>query len=191
MKKRVFFAISLPSSVEKELGDFFENTKKIREVRWEKPEKLHLTLAFLGHIEENNIPILTTLLRSMIVNHKPFLLRILPRISGFPTAKNPRVLWLEIAGDLDKLSSVAESVQKVLKDSSLPFDKRPFSAHLTVGRFRDGVRLGDKQKVLGEVFDALPQHPIEFKVTGVILFESKPSPKGSVYQALAYENFRD
>lgn len=189
MKKRVFIAIDLPKTVKEELDEFFKNVKHIIEVKWEKPEKLHLTLAFLGRVNEKKIQELVSILSSMKTNWHPLKLSIMPSISGFPTVSNPRVLWLPIEGELTSLQAIADELQKRLKDGNFRFDEREFHAHLTIGRFKDGIKKWQKQKVVRTIEDTLPKKPIEFIVRGITLFESTLTPKGSVYKVLVYANF--
>lgn len=189
MKKRVFFAIDLPKKVKNSFAELFERVGNIKEVKWEKPEKLHLTLIFLGHVDEKRINELTLLQSSNRVGYKTLTFRIVLKLSAFPTITSPRVLWLPIEGDVDKLHYIVKQLAKALKGTKFRFDDRKFSAHLTLGRFRDRVKKEKKDHILEVIEKALPKGTIEFAVNGITLFESKLGPKGSVYYALAYENF--
>ena len=189
MKRRVFIAVDLPEEVKKALVAFFNKVSSIKEVKWEKPEKLHLTLVFLGRVTEKQISQLVSILSSIESNRQSFTLSIIPSLSGFPTPSNPRVLWLPIEGDIIPLQKVADELQKRLKDSNFNFDEREFHPHLTIGRFRSGIKKWQKQKMLKTIGYELPKRPIAFPVEGLTLFESTLTPKGSVYTILYYANF--
>lgn len=189
MKKRVFIAIDLPKEVKETFIIFLGKVKDVHEVKWEKPEKLHLTLVFLGRATENQTLQLVSILDSIVSNQKSLNLSIVPFLSGFPTPSTPRVLWLPIEGELTTLQAVVNELQKILKDNNFRFDERTFHPHLTIGRFRNGVKKWQKQKVLKTIEDALPKRSIMFTVEGLTLFESTLSPKGSVYNVLHYANF--
>lgn len=191
MKKRVFIAIDLPQEVKKKFESFFEKVSQIQEVKWEKLEKLHLTLVFLGRTEEEKIQTLTLLLDRIKVNYKSFTFYITPKLSAFPTISNPRVLWLPIKGEIEKLRAMTETLQKMLHDKNFQFDEREFHAHLTLGRFRSGVAKWQKEKALKIIERALPKDAIDFTVGGITLFESTLTPKGSRYTILYYADFRD
>lgn len=191
MKKRVFIAIDLPEEVKKHFTDLFNNIAVLQDVKWEKPKKLHLTLVFLGRVTEKQISQLHSIVESIECNQKPLLLSIEPSVSGFPTSSNPRVLWLPIEGELAPLQAIADELQKRLKDSNFHFDERAFHTHLTIGRFRSGVKKWQKEKVVKTVKTALPKGPIEFKADGLTLFESTLTPKESVYKVIHYANFGD
>lgn len=190
MKKRLFFAIALPQQTKRIFAQFVEKVGGFTEVKWEKPEKLHLTLAFLGFVAEHKIKTLATILGSIIVEQESLNLTILPKLCAFPTISNPRVFWLPIGGEIDKLEAVSQHLTKILMDKRFTFDDRPFSVHITLGRFRKAVKKWQKQKLVKVVQAALPKNPIAFQVKGITLFDSKLTSKGSVYQVLAYENFR-
>lgn len=189
MKKRVFFAIDLPEKVKNTFAEFFQDVIDVKEVKWEQVEKLHLTLVFLGFVDEKKIRELTMVLESIIVEHKPFTLTVVPTISAFPTLSNPRVLWLPIEGDVEKLKQVANVLGKGLKKKGFSFDKR-FSPHLTIGRCKKWVKKSEKERIVKTVAKTLPEESETFTVGGITLFESKLTPKGSIYNILAYEDFR-
>lgn len=191
MKKRVFIAIDVPEVVKRAFVTFFNKVSSIKEVKWEKPEKLHLTLIFLGRVTEKQISQLVSILASIEGNRQSLTLSVIPSLSGFPTPSNPRVLWLPIEGELAPLQAIADELQKRLKDSNFHFDDRAFHAHLTIGRFRNGIKKWQKQKVLKTIGKALPKRSITFPVEGLTLFESTLTPKGSVYTILHYANFRN
>lgn len=191
MKKRVFLAIDLPKAIKEEFTGFFKNVQSLGAVKWEAPEKLHLTLVFLGFIKEEKIVPLGSVLKSVAAQHPKFSLEIAPKLSGFPTISNPRVLWLPLEGDLEIAQKIAKALQKILRREGFKFDQRPFSAHLTLGRFRGGFKKREKGKVVRAIKDELPKLPLKFKIEGIALFESKLSRLGSNYQVLAYENFRN
>ena len=133
---------------------------------------------------------LLSILSSIVSNRQSFRLSITPSLSGYPTPSNPRVLWLPIEGKLIPLRAIADELQKRLKGSNLRFDEGAFHAHLTIGRFRSGVKKWQKQKVLKTIEKALPKSSIAFPVEGITLFESNLTPKGSLYKVLHYANFR-
>lgn len=190
MKKRVFIAIDLPEKVKKSFADFFKKVQALQEMKWEKPEKLHLTLVFLGGVTEKQISQLVSILSSIVSNRRSSRLSITPSLSGYPTPGNPRVLWLPIEGELIPLQAIADELQKSLKDSDFRFDKRAFHTHLTIGRFRSGIKKWQKQELLKTIEKALPKRSIAFPAGGITLFESSLTPKGSVYNILHHANFR-
>lgn len=191
MKKRVFIAIDLPQALKDRFIDFFAKVKKISLVKWEEAEKLHLTLAFLGFIDETRIPSLISLLKEISKNQASPILSIRPQIEGFPSSSNPRVLWLSMVGDVPTLKKIAERVSEKLKDKKFTFDDREFLAHLTIGRFRSSVKKWQKEKIVKAISDVLPQRLPKFPVAGVSLYESRLTAKGSIYHKLHHEDFRN
>lgn len=191
MKKRLFYAIDLPKDIKEQFQACFNKLGDEKAIKLEKSEKLHLTLIFLGAVDEQKISQLTLLLDSIRVNYKPFQLRITPAVFAFPTISNPRVLWIPIKGDITTLQNIVDTLQKLLRDKDFRLEKRPFSVHLTLGRFRNNVKKSQKQKVVYAIADVLPKKPLTFTVEGITFFESTLTPKGSVYNILHYADFRD
>lgn len=189
MKKRVFVGADLSDVVKDEFTRFFKGTSRIEQVKWEKAEKLHLTLVFLGFVEEEKVPKIWTILKNVLVGVSPFSLAIIPKIEGFPKASNPRVIFLPLQGEVAKLRKIAESLKRALRARRFLFDDREFTAHLTIGRFRGGSKKWQKERVLKEVADILPKSVLEFEISGITLYESILTPRGSVYKKLHYENF--
>ncbi|MBI4697762.1 MAG: RNA 2',3'-cyclic phosphodiesterase [Nitrospirae bacterium] len=132
---RSFIAIELPEAVRYALSGIEEELKKSRaDVRWVKPENIHLTLKFLGDVEEKNTEKITEILKDICRRFKPFALEI-KGMGVFPHPRSPRVLWTGM-----DISDTLENLQKEIEDAmtSLGFERedRRFTAHLTLGRFR-------------------------------------------------------
>ena len=189
MKRRLFVAVDLPDVVKARFNNFFEKTKDIIEVKWEKEQKIHLTLAFLGFVEEERVPSLLLLLKKIGKKQKPFHLLVSPKVEGFPTLSNPRVVWLPIIGDVDSLKQVTDKLRGRLRENNFDFDDRDFVPHLTLGRFRSGVKKWQKEKIVQQIKDLLFPNSLPFKVKGITLYKSQPVREGSFYTKLFYEDF--
>lgn len=139
------------------------------DMKWEKPENFHLTLKFLGWIEE--IARMRDLLSA--IEHPSFDLEF--RGVG----KFPRVVWVDVKGDLARLRSLAEKCESAALEIGVEKENRPFTAHLTLGRVRSSRNLQDLWKVVKSKSDEPvgPQHVHEFA-----LYESTLTPKGAVYE---------
>lgn len=134
MKHRIFIAINLPEIIKKEIGKY---QKKFQEIpaRWTKPENIHITLIFLGYVEENKIEEIKSLIKKIAFNYKNFEVNLEKIIYG-PPLKPPRMIWITI-----KKNGILFNLQKELKNTFLKNgilpekENREFSPHITLCRF--------------------------------------------------------
>jgi 2'-5' RNA ligase len=165
-------------------GDALEEILRVRSqligpltrqgVRFVRPEKLHLTLAFLGSVEEGNVAPLTTALGE--IQSHPIGLKLSP-IGCFPNAQRPKVIWIGIGGDIDALSAVADAVSTASRPFAPDLEETPFSPHITLARISPG------SKEVGRLLERehIVVQPVEFGVAELCLFHSVPD---GTYQVL-------
>ena len=111
-KLRLFVALDLPEGLKQAIGEEMARIDASRGVRWASPQQVHLTLKFLGHIEEGKLQKMTDLLAKAARPHPPMRLR-LHGSGAFPSPAKARVLWLGISGDLHELEGLASRGMKV------------------------------------------------------------------------------
>jgi 2'-5' RNA ligase len=173
---RAFIAIHLPQEVKAYLGRLSADLARQvpqRSVRWVKPERMHLTLRFLGDMDQKLLPDLGRALDEITANRRPFNLH-LEGFGCFPNCKRPRILWAGTGGDIE----IAASLKKDIDESLIPFDwepeTRPFRPHLTIGRIKDSRKVVE-QRWPHEV------EPVPIHVVEVHLIESELTPAGPIY----------
>ena len=174
---RSFIALELSPEIKKELSRLQQELKKIDlDVKWVKPDNIHLTLKFLGNVEEAKIEQIKTALAGISSGKKPFEISLF-KLGAFPNLNYPRVVWVGI----DKGSSEAEDIAKLIEDDleRLGFSKedRPFSVHLTIGR----VKSGKNKIALKEKVSALEVQPKSSIVKNITLFQSTLTRNGPIY----------
>ena len=184
---RLFVAGELPDSVRDMLGRIQDHLRsRGLRPRWVRPSAIHLTLRFLGETDPPRADSLRPALRRSVAPSPPLTLR-LAELGVFPGAGPPRVLWVGLAGDLERLAELAVAVEGAVVSCGWQPEKRPFRPHLTLARIDMGRAAKDLRRVLGMVPGAnaaLPAEPAEasvFTVTRLILFESRLGPEGSAY----------
>ncbi|MBC7963117.1 MAG: RNA 2',3'-cyclic phosphodiesterase [Steroidobacteraceae bacterium] len=167
---RLFIAIELPDDIKKALGRLRID---IPGARWVVLEQIHLTLAFLGEVDESTAALLTGELSHI---HMPgFKLRF----SGtgcFPDRRRPRVLWIGLEPE-PFLNALAARVQAAVLACGIPQEEHPFSPHITLARLklpsaRESGPFLEQQ--INRNFPPLSVH--EF-----ILFQSKLTPQGALH----------
>ncbi len=102
------------------------------QVRWVAERNLHLTLKFLGEVEEERIPAVAAALRAASVQAKPFTMEV-AGTGAFPERGAPRVLWAGCDGGT-ALVALAAAVEQGLERIGFERERRPFSAHVTLAR---------------------------------------------------------
>jgi len=182
---RIFIAIALSKPTKKELSKLLKKLeRKHWKVKWEKPEKLHITLAFLGwNIKESIIPKIKKACQNSVKNISPFTLKF-KGLGCFPGYHWPRVIWLGAVGNLKSLAKLQKNIYKELKKQSFKIKEKPFSPHITLGRVKKAR--GRERKEIGRQLKALKI--IDFKsqvnVDKIIIYQSILSRSGSTYKKL-------
>jgi 2'-5' RNA ligase len=143
------------------------------------PRALHLTLVFLGEVDDATAARVVERMRPPLAL-RPFALG-LGRAGLFPPAGRPRVLWLAVTEGAEALGAVRSAVEARLEGIPFPRDDRPFSPHLTLGRFREGGT-PDERRAVAETPIAASKPAI---VECVTLYQSRLTPRGPEYTALA------
>lgn len=148
-------------------------------VRWIPTENYHLTLKFLGDVEEPRIAAIRAALRETLVGTACF--RVTARGLGvFPDARRPRVLWVGLAAP--ELTRVAGRVERGLEALGFERATAPFRPHVTIGRWRRG---GSGGVPVREELPRWRDHDFgEFAVDAATLFRSTLRPDGAVYDPL-------
>ena len=133
---RTFVALELPGVVGQTLADTIERLKGAAGgVRWVRPEGIHLTLKFLGDVEETRIPEIVAAVQQASGGTAPFTLQT-SEVGGFPRLERARVLWVGLEGDLETLAGLQMEVEGALGTLGFPPERRRFFPHLTLGRAR-------------------------------------------------------
>ncbi len=175
---RAFFAADLSGPARARAGQALEalRAEAPSGVRWESPEKLHLTLKFLGAVPADRLERLAAGALAKL-GRVPRFRVVLAGFGAFPHARAARVLWLGVADGAGELARVARKLDAASARIGVPREKRPFHAHVTLGRLREPGRVALERAVCPEV--------PAFCVEEVVLYESRPSPNGSSYVPLA------
>ncbi|MBW2163599.1 MAG: RNA 2',3'-cyclic phosphodiesterase [Deltaproteobacteria bacterium] len=178
---RTFLAIDLPGTQRKILEEHQGRWKSTKaDVRWIYPSNMHLTLKFLGEIQESSTENLIAVCKEVCCLHRSFSL-LLNGTGIFPSLKRPRVLWIGVGGKTDLLCKLQNSIETALEKKGFSREDRAFTSHLTVGRIRSPRRLSR----LLEVFlkDEIVIKP--FTVKEVIVYKSQLTYRGPIYSPLA------
>ncbi|MFA7331441.1 MAG: RNA 2',3'-cyclic phosphodiesterase [Candidatus Delongbacteria bacterium] len=178
MTRRLFIALALPEEIRAELGRTRDQLASRRDrINWLPREQLHLTLRFLGDVEEAEIPALDAQLEELAARHAPLELKLgLPGIFGPPAA--PRVLWVGLAGWLEPLERLVRELESRLRRLGRPPAESGFKPHLTLGRVKQC------RADLAAAHLAFPPLPLALRLGHLQLIESRLRPAGAEHHVL-------
>ena len=179
---RVFLAVELSAEARENAASLISrlpvgNAK----VRWVAPEKLHVTVRFLGEVPDVEVPEISRGLAEEIDGVESFFIQ-LEGIGSFPPRGAARVIWIGITAGLENLTEVSERANRALAGSGFPPENRAFSPHVTVGRVRGG-------RVTSRDLEGADFPRTVVPVDGLTLFMSELSPRGPRYTQLARFEF--
>ena len=183
---RSFIAIELPEEVKGELARLRGEMKGAEHsfVKWVAPEGIHLTLKFLGNIPPKTVDEITEAIKEASQAASSFRLDILG-LGAFPNLRQPRVLWVGIGGEIDRLSSLQQDIDSLLVPLGFAREERPFAPHLTLARIRQGASSSEIKSFSQLVTSVNFQTSYSVKVEAVSLIRSQLTPRGAVYTCLA------
>jgi 2'-5' RNA ligase len=185
--KRIFTAIDISDEARRKVSAYVETLcgefSNLR-VGWEKAEKLHLTLKFLGDIDDRHLKNLIEAVEKTARQIKSFKLEI-AETGVFPSPRNARILWLGLKNEQGSLQKLNEILEIECEKIGFEKEKRNFKAHLTIARLREPQKSKElAQRHLRNEFEA-----VEFDVSEIVIYESKLLPQGSVYSVVARSCF--
>jgi 2'-5' RNA ligase len=183
---RTFIAIDFPEPVRDALAQAAAHLKYSgADVKWIGKENIHLTLKFLGEVDDKKLEAIKTTLDSIASQTKVFEATV-KDLGAFPKIEFPRVIWAGIDKGAAELRDLAGKIDQELSKLGFEKESRPFAAHLTIGRVRSPKnKEALKTKMTACKLPELPPHHI----ASVILYKSTLTPKGSIYTILHESKF--
>lgn len=181
---RTFIAIELPEEVQHGLARVQGELKRSHPpVRWVSPEKIHVTLKFLGEIPAEQVESVCQVAARVAASAVPFELEA-AGAGVFPNLRRPRVVWVGVQGDLPALHTLQASLEQELARAGFPKEERPFSPHLTLGRVQDRASPAEARS-LGQAVAGL-EVPLlgRWRVEEIVVMRSDLRPEGPLYTPL-------
>jgi 2'-5' RNA ligase len=193
---RAFLAVELSqelraglTTVQQELKRKIETgmTRNTR-ISWVQPTSIHLTIKFLGDMDEQALDPLLVAVEQAIGN-QPAVNVPLDRLGAFPRPQSPRVLWAgpsetwERGAEARRMMEIHGAIEQVCEGLRFLRETKPFSPHLTLAR----IRLGERHVGIALTQSGVLDRPISvgsLAVESVVLMKSELRPTGSVYTRL-------
>lgn len=175
--KRLFIAIGLPTDVQKKLSDFQREMKSFaKHAKWARVENIHLTLKFLGKVQDERIAGIASAMRTISTATFPV------HVKGcgfFPNSRRPNVFWTGV--NSAELNSLQQKVEDVTAQFGFEKEKRPFSPHLTLARFRAARGF---ERLIQEAERRKDASISEFNASHFSLYESILLPQGAQHHVI-------
>jgi len=180
MNIRCFIAIPIGETIEKQISDLIFSLKKHdADIKWIKPDGMHITIKFLGKTQDRMIPKIKDALVHAASLFDPFFITI-QGIGAFPHVNRPRIFWVGIK-NMDSLEKLHTEIEDRMSRIGYVTEERSFHPHITLGRVRSqrGVRTITRMLDLArdtEFGDAY--------IDKLELMKSDLKPAGAVYTCL-------
>jgi 2'-5' RNA ligase len=186
---RLFVALEVPSAVRENLATLVQDLRaidssvSINNVRWVRAENLHVTLKFIGHMEDTKLDVLQSALSEV---HSKQRVELLFRGLGFfPNEKRARVFWTGIEGS-PNLSQLAGDIDARLEKLKIPRETKAFTPHLTLARLDPP---GVSETLRGAIRENSRREFGALRANEFHLIESKTRPSGAEYTRLSSFSF--
>jgi 2'-5' RNA ligase len=174
---RTFIAIPTPDGVRQALTDIQAELKTANAaVKWEPSEKLHITLRFLGGVEERQLPLLMADCSKSICNLFSFSL-VYEGFGCFPDVRNPRIIWAGSHNDDGALIRMHKEIDDTVVRYGFERENRAFHPHITLARVKGRQNIPNLIKMLQSV--TFEPHPVT--IDEVHIMKSELRPTGSIY----------
>ncbi len=180
MVVRTFVALELSRPLKEGILDI-ARVMKARGVRagWARASTLHLTLKFLGDVEEDALPDVFDGVARAADHVAPFSFES-RTLGAFPSPRRARVLWVGVDAP-QELWDLAQAVDDELAGLGFPREKRTFRPHVTLGRVRDPRDGGPVEELLRTL--EAPCETVEARE--IFTMRSELKPGGAIHETLA------
>lgn len=177
---RLFFAIPLPEGVKNTLEDLKSQlARNVQGVKWVERGNLHITLKFLGEVEEDRVQDLVELADMAWRDQRSFFLE-LGALGAFPNLQKPRVIWVGVRGEHQRALEIAKNLDRNL--SHLGFEtEKDIKLHITLGRVKHPE---NAKQLFNNIINIKYEAGCGFDVDRLQLLESRLSRVGPEYRVL-------
>lgn len=182
---RTFIAIDLDPEIKNALCRLIDELAGLdqgkRNIKWVARQGMHLTLKFLGEIEEKKAREVENILNKTAENSSSFQLRVKGMGCFPPQTRYPRVLWVGVDGE-EALLSLQSHLETEMEKAGFPREQRKFHPHLTLGRVKNPSALGETLSLLEKSKDRIFG---EMKAEKITFFQSVLKPSGAEYSVIS------
>jgi len=140
IKRRLFIAVNLPDDIKKKLLDYQTKWPDLdpKQIRWVTKDNLHITLIFIGYVNDDEMYEICNVAKQVAKRHEPFFINLEKIIVG-PPRDTPRMFWVE-GQKSQELANLQKDLENGLAGGNLmQKEARAFKPHITLARFRFAI----------------------------------------------------
>jgi 2'-5' RNA ligase len=189
-KIRAFIAIELPEEVKADLSSVQSRLRPERHpyVKWVSVDGVHLTLKFLGNIDQEKVSPIAEAMAGAAQKASPFRLEV-GGLGAFPNLRSPRVVWVAVEGEVEKLASLQRAIDHSLVALGFSPETRSFTPHLTLGRLKERASAEERRRMGEALLAVAGEEVVPFRVTEISLMRSTLTPRGAIYNRICSIQF--
>ena len=144
---RTFIAIPLGDEVHRKSKRLIERIRQPGDgIKWVPTDNLHLTLKFLGEVDNTEVPAVCNVVHDVCADRDPFELHF-AGTGGFPSINRPRVLHIKIEDVSGTLTEIVSELEDQYAELGFKREPRDYTPHLTLGRTKGGSRRAGEQVI--------------------------------------------
>jgi 2'-5' RNA ligase len=184
---RTFIAIELDTTVKDKLSAIQKELNNTgADIRLVEKNNIHITLRFLGEINENKLSIIKEILDNTAAEETAFEISI-NSVGAFANLASIRVVWVGIEKCKERLIAIADKLNALLERNNFGKPDKEFLPHITIARTRSSLNKFRLQECIARntVLD------LKQTIRGIVLFKSTLTGKGSIYEKLYEVNFKN
>ena len=189
---RLFIALELEPSVREKLRQTLAALRlslDARWIRWVQPDGIHLTLKFLGEVENTRVEALKSAIEAQ-ASQRGVCHFTVGGVGAFPNPARARVLWVGVKDAADGLKGLQAGLEDALGQVGFERENRRYTPHLTLGRVRDGIGRESLAQLAQALTESAPLEPMETSSGTVILVRSELRPGGAVYTIMSRQGLQ-
>ncbi len=188
---RTFIALEMHASMQRALGHVIEQAERaLPALHWVNPAGIHLTLAFLGELDDDQLALAKQATQIASQDFPAFEYR-LSGLGIFGSPQQPRTIWMGVADQPiaqlhgSPLQNLHRALNRELERRGFSVEKRPFAPHLTLARVKQPLTPGEQQALQRLLHtNLLVVDSTPYRVTHLNVMKSELSRSGAIYTAL-------
>lgn len=178
----MFVALPVPPPVAEQLAALVP--AELKGLKRVGPELMHVTLAFVGWLDETRVAQVTAAVEGAAARGRSFEVP-LEAVGRFPHTGRPRVIWVGTGAAEEPILTLCGVVRDALAEASIPFDIKPLRPHITLARVREDVAVQDARAIGSAVARAKVPEGLHFRVDAIHVMQSVLTPSGPRYSLRA------
>lgn len=179
---RTFIALELPPALKSRLGEIIERYSRLSPpgVNWVPPQNIHMTLVFIGEVEQTQIAELDEVITRLLRGFPPLNFTA-EGLELFPS-RDPRMLWLKLSAENDDIYKLQKRLIREVLSLGISPDRKPLKLHVTLARLKTAL-----SPELASELMSLEFKPESLALDSLCLFRSVLLPQGPNYSII--ENY--